>query len=219
MHERNRQECRGGEHRDCDGRDPWIGLEQQQIERGHVPYRRETAKIVLLHLHLAVGEIERAADDDRDRAGKRQPGRHQAARHHDEGRDEHIGEEIDHQIEHVARPARQPRGDFEPPRDHAIDAVDEQGGTEQEEHFRPVALDRSQQREQRQRRARRREDVHPERQHVRERRRRSCLGVTHQLPQSSRTSSAERPAKFQLRPKARTREVSARAIVTSLPTQ
>ena len=37
--------------------------------------------------------------------------------------------------------------------------------------------------------------------------------------QSSRHNSAERPAKFQLRPKARTREVSARAMVTSGPIQ
>ena len=78
----------------------------------------------------------------------------QVAPDHHEGRNEHVSQVVDHQIEHVAGPARHARRHIEAPRDHAVDAVHQQRGAEQQEHLRPRALDGSDQRKQRQHRAR-----------------------------------------------------------------
>ena len=66
-----------------------------------------------------------------------------------EGRHEHVIEDIDDEIEHVAGPARQQIGDPQPPGEGAVDAVDEECDAEPHEHLRPVGVHRGDQRQQR----------------------------------------------------------------------
>ena len=44
-------------------------LEQKQVKCGGVPKRRKTSKIVVCGLHIPVGEIECAGDDNDDPGG------------------------------------------------------------------------------------------------------------------------------------------------------
>ena len=64
--------------------------------------------------------------------------RQQSARDERISRDEYVIEDVDHEIEHVARPARQHFGDAQPPRKGAVNAVDEERNAEPDEHLRPV---------------------------------------------------------------------------------
>ena len=197
------------------------GLQQQQIERRHVPHRRKAEEIVVRRSSSACRRnrarpLMMIATAQRDR----EIGRQQAARHHDVGRNEHVGEEIDHEIEHVAGPARQ-----RAPRRRA--AARTMPSTPSTNSATPSSRNISAQLRSIAASSANSASAAPEavkmctaeRQRVRERRSAFTGGSCITLPQSSRTSSAERPAKFQLRPKARTREVSARAMVTSRPTQ
>src|SRR5215211_3473735 len=225
MDEREWSEGQPGEHDDRRDGDPWMRTHDEQIERGKIPQHGETAEAIVRHLHLQVGEIEHAGEHDKDagrHGGKR---RQQAAMRDRIGGNEDVRDEVDGEIQVVARPPRQHRRYANIARDCSIHPVDDQRGAEKPEHQRPVLLDGGDQRQQCERRARGGQHMH------RKGARLSCgarwhrgpligcrrIAVRHQPSplQSSRHSSAERPAKFQLRPKTRTRDVSAREIVTS----
>src|SRR6266487_1381032 len=72
VQEFERHEGQRRERDDDGGGERWHGLEQEKIERRRVPERRKTAKEVVRGLHLPVGEIERARDDDDDARRHRQ---------------------------------------------------------------------------------------------------------------------------------------------------
>ncbi len=65
------------------------------------------------------------------------------------GRHEHVIENIDDEIEHVAGPARQQVGHAQSPRKSTVDAVDEQRDAQPDEHLRPVGAHCGDQRQQR----------------------------------------------------------------------
>ena len=80
--------------------------------------------MIVRALHAAIGEIERAGDRDGDAEQRRRQRQQQAAGGDGIGRHEDIGDEIDHEIEHVARPVRLQARDIEPPRHRAVDRID-----------------------------------------------------------------------------------------------
>src|SRR6266540_2333518 len=221
MHERERRESQHREHGDRTEADPRVGSHHEQVEGGNVPQRGKPAEAVVRQLQVTVGEIERTRYHDDDAGGKRGQRRQQAAHGNRVGRHEDIGDEVDHEVETVAGPARQHGGNLNEARDGSVHAVDDEGGAEPDEHQLPVLVGRRDQRQQREGRTRGGEDVDcesasaPQGTGVRVR---PILGRIAHYPsplQSSRHSSADRPAKFQLRPNARTRDVSARDTMTS----
>src|SRR5712691_7764120 len=223
MHERERRESQDREHGDRTKADPRFGSHHEQVEGGGVPQRGKPAEAVVRQFHVTVGEIERTRYHDDDAGGKRGQRRQQAAYGNRVGRHEDIGDEIDHEVETVAGPARQHCGNLNEARDGSVHAVDDEGGAEPDEHQLPVLVGRRDQRQQRERRARGGEDVNrkgasaPRGTEARVRPILGCGRIAHYPSplQSSRHSSADRPAKFQLRPNARTRDVSARDTMTS----
>ena len=76
--------------------------------------------------HLPVGEIKRARDHDHDTRRQRERLRQQSAGGNRVGRNEHVGDEINAKIEHIARPARKHFRNLEPTRDGAVDAIDDE---------------------------------------------------------------------------------------------
>jgi hypothetical protein len=139
------------------------GLEQKKVKCGRVPKRWKTAEVVVCGLHVSVGEIERATDDNDDPGGQRKRLRQQPPGNNRIGRNEYVGDEIHHQVEHVARPARERFCDLEPTRDRSVDPVDDKCDAEAHEHGRPLAPHRVDQGGERERRAAGCEDVHRER--------------------------------------------------------
>ena len=139
------------------------GLEQEKVKCGRVPKRWKTAEVVVCGLHVSVGEIERATDDNDDPGGQRKRLRQQAPGNDRIGRNEYVGDEINDQVEHVARPARERFCDLEPTRDRSVDPVDDKCDAEAHEHGRPLAPHRVDQGGERERRAAGSEDVHRER--------------------------------------------------------
>ena len=137
-------------------------MQQEQIERRDVPQRRKAAEMIVGGLHAPIGEIERARHHDADAEQRRRQRQQQPARGDRIGRHEHIGDEIDHEIEHLARPVRLQPHDIELPRDRAVDRIDDQRHPEPGEHGGPVLAHGLQHRDQRDARAQRREDMHGE---------------------------------------------------------
>ena len=66
-----------------------------------------------------------------------------------EGGDRNVGQEIDHQIEPLAAPARQHARDADAAGEWAVNRVDDQGDAEPDEHPLPVAVRRGDERKQR----------------------------------------------------------------------
>ncbi len=149
MHDVERHESQRRQRGNRGGSEPRRGLEQEQIERRHIPQRREAAKVIIGCLHQPVGEIERAGDDNDDAERDCGHGGQESARRQRIGRHEDVVENVDHEIEHVAGPARQHFGDPQPPREGAVDAVDEERDAEPDEHLRPIRTHRGEKREQR----------------------------------------------------------------------
>ena len=149
MNDVERHEGQHRERNDRERAEPRRQLEQEQIERRHVPQRRKAAKIIVRRLHLPVGEIERAGDDDERAERNRQNLRQQPAGGDGIGRHEHVGEDIDDEIEHVAGPARQQFRGTQPPRKSAVDAVDDERDAEPDEHLWPIRAHGGDQRQQR----------------------------------------------------------------------
>jgi len=89
---------------------------------------------------LPVGEIKRTGYDNEKPERDRQRARQQPARHNGVARHEHVIENVDDKIEHVARPARQQLGDPQAAGKGAVDAVDKERDAEPDEHLRPVRL-------------------------------------------------------------------------------
>ena len=140
-----------------------LRLQQEQVERRGVPQRRKAAEMIVVALHALVGEIHRAGDHDADAEQRPDQRQQQPAGGDGIGRHEHIGDEVDHQVEHLAGPVRLQPLDVELARDRPVDAVDQQGDAEPEEHRGPMRAHRLQQRHQREAGAERGEPVHAER--------------------------------------------------------
>ena len=124
-------------------------LEQEQIERRDIPQRRKAAEIAVRRLHPPVGEIERAGHRDDEAERQRRGWRQQPAGGDGIGRHEHVGRKIDDEIEQFARPARQQLRHPQPPRQGAVDAVDDERQPKPKEHARPLGAHRRHQRQQR----------------------------------------------------------------------
>src|SRR6185437_4456487 len=208
MQEFDRREAQDGQHGDHDGAKPGWRLDQIEIKCRQVPRCREAAEIVVGSFHLPVGEIKRAGDNDDYAGGDRQGIRQLYAGGDGVGWNEHVSGEIDDEIEPLARPARQNLRCLEFARQRTVEPVDHQRHPQAEEHPGPMPAGRQDHREQCERRAAGGENM-------------DCEGAKniYWLPQSSLTISHERPARFQLRPKPRKRDLSARATITSGPIQ
>src|SRR5262249_14549929 len=100
------------ERKDRNRTRPRLRVEDKQIKRGDIPQRREAAKIVVGGFHQSVGEIESAGDDNQQTERNRRRLWQQSARRQSIGRHKNIIEDIDDEIEDVARPARQQLGDL-----------------------------------------------------------------------------------------------------------
>src|SRR6516162_7171510 len=79
------------------------------------------------------------------------------------GGNEHIGDEVNDEIEHIARPAREHLRNLEPTCNGAVDPIDDKRKAEAQKHRRPLAAHRVDQRGERERRACGGENVHRER--------------------------------------------------------
>lgn len=159
MDEADRHKCKNSKqpNRRCAYRRR--GPQEQEIERDQVPRGRKAQEEFVVCLHFAVGEIQRAGDRYYEPRRNRPCVCHQAAGGDSIGWDEHIRRVIHHQIEHFPRPTRQEPCNVDTPSQRTVHRIDNQGETEPEKHQRPVAVRGSKQRQQRQRRAGRRENV------------------------------------------------------------
>ena len=155
--ERQKRRNRQGGHRDR--RPSWRWAKQQQIEGSRVPDRRKAAKIVARHLHLPVGKIDRAGHHDGNAGDWRQQLRQQPAIGNGKRGHEDVGHEIDHEVERISGPARKYCCDMETTGQRPVDRIDNQRDTQPQEHRRPGAIDRGQQRQKRERCTRSRENM------------------------------------------------------------
>src|SRR6185437_4674174 len=204
--DRHKTQCR--QYDDHSDGQPRRRFQQIEIKRGQIPHRGKAVEIIVLGLHLPVGEIKCAGDNNENPGRDRQYVRQQTTGGNRIGRNEHVSGEIDDQIECLARPARQRFSHVEFASQRAVEAVDDQRYAEAEEHARPMAAARQDHRQQRKRGSASGEDVNGE-----------SAKSYYRLPQSILTISADRPARFQLRPKPRKRDLSARETMTSGPIQ
>jgi hypothetical protein len=76
--------------------------QDKEIEHQNVPGRREAAEPQVVGLHPRVGEIERRGDRHHEADPERRRGRHEvrAPQRHDGH--QHVGQKVDHQVEHDA---------------------------------------------------------------------------------------------------------------------
>ena len=162
MHERKRQERRDQQHGNKRRTQPRHRRQQDQVERRGVPQRWKPAEIIVVGFHLAVGEIERPGNHDDQTRRHRQHFRQIAAGGDRKGRHEHVGDEIDDEVEALAVPARQDFRDLEAARHRPVDGIDHQRQSERQEHRRPVTTRSEDERQQAERRAERGEDVDSE---------------------------------------------------------
>src|SRR6185437_10279380 len=126
-------------------------FQQIEIKRGQIPHRGKAVEIIVLGLHLPVGEIKCAGYNNENPGRDRQYVRQQTTGGNRIGRNEHVSGEIDDQIECLARPARQRFSHFESASQRAVEAVDDQRYAEAEEHARPMAAARQDHRQPRKR--------------------------------------------------------------------
>src|SRR5262245_35426461 len=212
MEKLDRRKTQSGKNQDCHGGRPLRRLEQVQIKCRKLPDCGKAPKIIVPRFHLAVGEIKSAAYDHDDAGRNRKKLRQQPACSDGIGWNKDISREIHDQIKGVARPAGEQILHVESARQRAVEPVDQKRQAETQKHSRPMASGGQDQREQCKRRPGRGEDMNRESA--------DALDFRHLvLPQSSLTISADRPARFQLRPKPRNRDFSARATMISEPIQ
>jgi len=87
-----------------------------------------------------IRHVEQARHHDGDAGGEAPRWRKEVSLAQSKGRDHHIGEKIDDQVETLAAPARQNPGDAEAPGERTVNAVDDQGHAKPDEHPPPIGL-------------------------------------------------------------------------------
>ena len=139
---------------------PWRRREQDEVERGGIPQRRENRGNNCRSFSFRGRRNRvRRTSRSRTRRGHREHVRHQPALRNRKGRHEHVGEEIDDQVERVARPARQQRRYAYRRASGPSMASTISARPSHSKHRRPGAVVRRDQREQRTGRARRGQQV------------------------------------------------------------
>src|SRR6185312_7267507 len=98
VHETHRHESENRERDDDSYGDPVGRLKDIEIKRRQIPSRRKAAEIIVLRLHVAIGEIQRAAHRHHDARRNRQRLGQQAAGGDGKGRNEHVSDVIDHEV-------------------------------------------------------------------------------------------------------------------------
>src|SRR6476646_1136790 len=133
-HRENRDEGERDENCNDGEPDEWRGLECKKIEADDIPDGGEADEVAFLRLALLIRHVEQARQHDGD-AGREAPRwRKEVGLAQSKGRDHHIGEKIDDLVETLAAPARQNLGDADAPGEWTVNAVDDQGHAEPDEH-------------------------------------------------------------------------------------
>ena len=98
---------------------------------------------------MHIGDVEQARQQDEDRRGQAKRLRQEVGLGEHEGRDGHISEIIDDEVETLAAEARQHVLHLEQARQGPVDGVDQERDTEPDEHHLPIGLMSSAERQER----------------------------------------------------------------------